>query len=376
MKYERDTFVCSAGDKAVEVKVASAVFDVKGKVAEYHLFFTVGPTEGSFTEQLAAVKQGVGKTLKEKGWGEESVVFKRYFLSDVVNQDGILRAQEEKRNVSVVQQAPANGSKLALWVYGQSGRGKNNPYRHLWMAGGVNPRGDAEQQTRELLESYDTALLSERCRMATDCIRTWFFVRDIDVNYAGVVKGRRELFREWGLTEKTHYIASTGIEGRVAEPQCKVLFEAYAVKGLKPEQVRYLQALTHLNPTWEYGVTFERGVSVLYGDRRQAYISGTASIDAGGSIVGEGDVTGQVARMWENVAALLEEGGYGFEDVAHMIVYIRDAGDYRVVNRLFEERFPEVPKVIVVAAVCRPGWLVEMECIALKEQVCTEFDNF
>ena len=162
----------------------------------------------------------------------------------------------------------------------------------------------------------------------------------------------------------------------MAEPQCKVLFEAYAVKGLKPEQVRYLQALTHLNPTWEYGVTFERGVSVLYGDRRQAYISGTASIDAGGSIVGEGDVTGQVARMWENVAALLEEGGYGFEDVAHMIVYIRDAGDYRVVNRLFEERFPEVPKVIVVAAVCRPGWLVEMECIALKEQVCPEFDNF
>ena len=159
MKYERDTFVCSAGDKAVEVKVASAVFDVKGKVAEYHLFFTVGPTEGSFTEQLAAVKQGVGKTLKEKGWGEESVVFKRYFLSDVVNQDGILRAQEEKRNVSVVQQAPASGSKLALWVYGQSGRGKNNPYRHLWMAGGVNPRGDAEQQTRELLGSYDTALL-------------------------------------------------------------------------------------------------------------------------------------------------------------------------------------------------------------------------
>ena len=58
------------------------------------------------------------------------------------------------------------------------------------------------------------------------------------------------------------------------------------------------------------------------------------------------------------------------------IVYIRDAGDYRVVNRLFEERFPEVPKVIVVAAVCRPGWLVEMECIALKEQVCPEFDNF
>jgi hypothetical protein len=31
------------------------------------------------------------------------------------------------------------------------------------------------------------------------------------------------------------------------------------------------------------------------------------------------------------------------------------------------ERFPEHPKVFLLAPVCRPGWLVEMECMAVKQ---------
>lgn len=64
------------------------------------------------------------------------------------------------------------------------------------------------------------------------------------------------------------------------------------------------------------------------------------------------------------------------EDVGHMIVYLRDTADYAVVNQMFEERFPGVPKVIVHAPVCRPGWLIEMECMATKAVINTEFENF
>ena len=38
-----------------------------------------------------------------------------------------------------------------------------------------------------------------------------------------------------------------------------------------------------------------------------------------------------------------------------------------MVRSLYEERFPGKPYIIVHAAVCRPGWLVEMECMALKK---------
>ena len=43
-----------------------------------------------------------------------------------------------------------------------------------------------------------------------------------------------------------------------------------------------------------------------------------------------------------------------------------DMADYAVVERMFAERFPHTPKVFLLAPVCRPGWLIEMECMAVK----------
>jgi enamine deaminase RidA (YjgF/YER057c/UK114 family) len=140
----------------------------------------------------------------------------------------------------------------------------------------------------------------------------------------------------------------------------------YAIAGISPEQVHYLYASTHLNRTSDYGVSFERGTTVDYGDRRHVFISGTASIDNKGQIVHERDVTLQTQRMWENVGALLAEADCGYDDVTHLIVYLRDMADYGVVSQLFAKRFPDKPFVIVHASVCRSGWLVEMECMAVK----------
>ena len=69
--------------------------------------------------------------------------------------------------------------------------------------------------------------------------------------------------------------------------------------------------------------------------------------------------------MIENVKVLLSEAGCGFDNLGSVIVYLRDPADYAVVKRIIEKRFPECPYVIVQAPVCRPGWLVEMECIAI-----------
>ena len=78
------------------------------------------------------------------------------------------------------------------------------------------------------------------------------------------------------------------------------------------------------------------------------------------------DVEKQTHRTWDNVEALLKEAECTYDDVAEMIVYLRDIADYEVVRALFEERFSGMPYVIVLAPVCRQGWLVEMECMAIK----------
>lgn len=83
----------------------------------------------------------------------------------------------------------------------------------------------------------------------------------------------------------------------------------------------------------------------------------------------------QVHCTWENVEALLKEAGSDFTDMAQIIVYLRDTADYQTVQALFGQQFPGIPTVIVLAPVCRPGWLIEMEGIAIKKGGNLKFRN-
>lgn len=107
-------------------------------------------------------------------------------------------------------------------------------------------------------------------------------------------------------------------------------------------------APTHLNPTYEYGVTFERGTAVSYGDRKHIFLSGTASIDNKGEIVYPGDILKQTGRMMENISALLEEAGASIGDIMQAIVYLRDPADYENVQKYISTHYPELPHLICI----------------------------
>ncbi|MCR5435125.1 MAG: hypothetical protein K6F20_12115, partial [Bacteroidaceae bacterium] len=252
----------------------------------------------------------------------------------------------------------------------------HNGYRHLWKMGMHQHKGDSAWQTESVLIEYEEALQNFGATLADNCIRTWFFVRDVDTQYAGMVKARKENFIEQGLTENTHYVSSTGIGGVPADPRALIQLGTYALIGFEPSQQRYLYAPTHLNPTYEYGVTFERGTVMEYGDRAHVFISGTASIDNKGNVVHVGDIVKQTCRMWENVETLLAEGNATYDDVMQIVVYLRDTADYEIVREMFEKRFPQTPCVIALAPVCRPTWLIEMECIAVPSRRNPQFRDF
>ena len=235
---------------------------------------------------------------------------------------------------------------------------------HHWVAGLARAGESSFAQTREVFEAYAAMLAAEGLTVADHVLRTWVFVRDIDMHYQAMVAARRNFFEQHGLTTHTHYLASSGIEAQHADPAALVTLDAWAVAGLRPEQVHYLCAPEHLSPTHVYGVTFERGTAVDYADRRQVIISGTASIDAAGQILHVGNAARQLERTLENIAALLAKAGASFADVASFIVYVRDSSDYDLARRQMQARFPDAPIVVVRAPVCRPGWLIEIECLA------------
>lgn len=369
----------------VEAQVSR--FAINEKPTEYHVMFQLTRRNMSFAEQLNHI-QGAFREFNKTRIPSAKAVFVRYFLSDSANQIDLL--QKSLNNtpcaVSIVEQAPLNGTKIALWGVFQTEFelesspdafiAKHNGYSHIWNTYLHSTQGSTEDQTRKLLADYVELLRRHNVTLADNCMRTWFYVQNIDVNYGGLVKARREVFAAEGLTDATHFVASTGIGGRQADSKCTVLLDAYALKGFKPEQIQYLQAKNNFNRTSDYGVTFERGTAIHYGDRAHVLVSGTASIDNKGEVVCPGDVNRQADRMLENVEALLGEAKATISDIASVIIYLRDFADYTTVKAWADYRLPDVPKSFVLAKVCRPEWLIEMECEAIIEESNPDFAEF
>ena len=369
----------------IGVSAELSLFSQPESIEEIHCILHVDPRDDEFAGQLSRLNAGQQLLSSLPELSGSQAVFKRYFLSDSTNQRPLME-EENDCSVSYIQQSPLDGSRVALWTYFVKGAEvrteggmtvvSHNGYRHFWKMGMQEHSGDSEQQTRRLLERYEEDLRQYGATLADNCIRTWFFVRDVDSHYAGMVKARRENFIAEGLTEKTHYIASTGIGGSPSDTRALIQLGTYAMTGFEPSQQRYLYAPTHLNPTYEYGVTFERGTCMEYGDRAHVLISGTASINNKGEVMYVGDIKKQADRMCENVEKLLEEGGASYADVMQIVVYLRDIADYKCVKRLFDTRFPDIPTVITLAPVCRPTWLIEMECIAIVPKQNDKYRNF
>ena len=313
-------------------------FDNGTEVKEYHAMIHVSQKRLSYTQQLEAVMNAYNGLLDQLP--DTHAVFKRYFLSDAANQaDDIVLADMTDCAKSIIQQAPLDGTKVALWVYlmsnvqtGLTNSGlyevRHGAFRHLYNASAHNLAANSEYQMRLLFNEYIMQLAEEGCTLSNNCIRTWLFVNDIDLNYGGVVRARNQVFFTQGLTQHTHFIASTGIGGRQADPNVLSQMDNYAVAGIKEEQIHYLYAPTHLNRTSDYGVSFERGSYIDYADRRHVFISGTASINNKGEIMFPKDVEKQTYRMLENVEALLKEAECTYDDVMEIIVYLRDIAEY------------------------------------------------
>ena len=84
--------------------------------------------------------------------------------------------------------------------------------------------------------------------------------------------------------------------------------------------------------------------------------------------VAVGDAAGQAEQAMANIAMLLKEAGAELEHVTKITIYLVDPryreAVYRVVGRWLKGVFP-VSTGIVVSALARPEWLVEIDAIAV-----------
>jgi len=87
--------------------------------------------------------------------------------------------------------------------------------------------------------------------------------------------------------------------------------------------------------------------------------------------VGIGDIEAQAEKAMANIAELLAEAGSELGDIVKVVVYLTDVRFrepvYRVMGRWLKGVFP-VSTGLVVTALARPEWLVEIDATAVIPQ--------
>lgn len=328
---------------------------------------------GLYEERLVELYGSVKSYLEAEQRDNRRLSYTKVFLSDISNQEEQLRQSPLMTELigrsacTIIQQSPIGGAKIGLLLK-TSDEPDGFTLHSLRLTDDEVMNFGSYMQTVMLFDKYIALLEAEGLSLKEHCVRTWLYVRDIDTNYDGVVKARNDIFRQHGLTIDTHFIASTGIGGRAMGKNVCVAIDFLTARDIRPEDKLYLKALDHLNPTHEYGVAFERGVRVALPTKYEYFISGTASINHRGEVINVGNVTKQTERLLENIVALLADGGATMADVKYFIVYLRDLADVQAVDDYMAKAYPDVPRIITHAKVCRPAWLVEMECIAERSR--------
>jgi enamine deaminase RidA (YjgF/YER057c/UK114 family) len=377
-------------------QIAISSFRSEAGCCETCIVITPNVFRAQFSDFLLEISRCIDVAVEQAGVSLASLVFSRLYLSDIENQKtevqkSPLYEQLAGAAFSVIGQPPLTGGSSCLLLYfteglvarkldrirkadgnGEDTWGNTWVFRgqHYSLLWGANytaaDKCDSEDATRRLFEQLNHELEMNHMSTQHDLLRTWVYVRDVDNRYRGMVDARRAFFEQHGLTADFRFPASTGIEGQAHTVSCLVDMDALAYNKLAAEQIIRMEALEYLNPTIDYGVTFDRGIRIRFGDRSHMYISGTASINKCGDIQHPGDVLKQTERTVVNMSALLEKQGATLRDMAYIILYLRDTVAWSAVKEHLHTLVPaEIPIIPVSAAVCRPGWLIEMEGVAI-----------
>jgi enamine deaminase RidA (YjgF/YER057c/UK114 family) len=106
---------------------------------------------------------------------------------------------------------------------------------------------------------------------------------------------------------------------------------------------------------------------------RMVYVSGQVAMDAAGELVGGDDLAAQTEQVMQNLGVALAAAGASFEDVVKITTFVVDyRPEHRsavsaVRSRYLPAENPPASTLVGVSALAAPGWLIEIEAVAVTD---------
>lgn len=98
------------------------------------------------------------------------------------------------------------------------------------------------------------------------------------------------------------------------------------------------------------------------------FVAGVLPVDAGGALVGAGDVAEQARRVLADLGAILAAGGCTYEDVVTVNAYLTDIAERAFLDGPWEAAFgiaKPAGTLVEVGGLAVPGARVELDAIAV-----------
>jgi reactive intermediate/imine deaminase len=114
--------------------------------------------------------------------------------------------------------------------------------------------------------------------------------------------------------------------------------------------------------------SFSPGIAVE--GKRLIFVSGQVATDAGGQLVGKGDVGAQARQAFTNVEAVLAEAGASLRDIVKITTFLvpmERYGEFAAVRaEVFGGRYP-ASSTVGVASLVSADYLIEIEAVAVVD---------
>ena len=223
---------------------------------------------------------------------------------------------------------------------------------------------DIASQTQKSLENLESIVLAGGFNFS-DVVKLNSFITD-PTDFSTMLEVRNEFLTE-RFPDGGYPAATTVLVGFPPEGM-RVETEVVAVKGEK--QVVPTEQIFAEIPT--SGPASLASQAVRAGS--WVFVSGQGSLDAAGNVVGVGDIGAQTTKALENLGAVLDAAGAGFDDIVKLNVWLSDAELYDEMTLarmpLYEQAFTsgEFPaSTAVIAPSPIEDLLIEFEAIAYVE---------
>jgi reactive intermediate/imine deaminase len=349
--------------------------------------------QGDVVAQTERVLQNLGAVLEAAGAGFGDVVKTTIFVTDLADFKAVndtyakYFTQAPPARATVQVKALPRGSKVEIEAVavasGQAGPAARviqsdkapkaiGPYsqaieapagRLVYLAGqlpldpatGEMIQGDAAAQADRIMQNL-RAVAQAAGGSLDNVVKTTIYVTDL-ADFKAINDAYGKFFTQAPPARATVQMAALPRGTKVEIEAVAAIAGAPAAGGGRTRAVQSDGAPKAIGP-------YSQAIEVAPG--RMVYLAGQIPLDPATGELIQGDVVAQTERVMQNLKAVLEAAGTGFDRVVKTTIYLTDLADFKVVNEAYGKYFTQslpARATVQVAALPR-GAKVEIEVVA------------